>query len=149
VQLLFDLDECLVSTRRANEEAYASLGVVSPEISRYQPARLWMNDPEIYAKKHSVFPVYLRKYGRLLPACNLLVPGRSKILTGTSESSVRSIREQFPVFKAYTIIPSLGPEEKLRIMRNMQPGVYFDDWPEFVKRVREETEWQAIDVSRF
>jgi len=145
---MFDLDECLVSTRRANEEAYASLGVVSPEISKYQPARLWMSDPVVYEKKHSVFPVYLLKYGRLLPACNFLVAG-STILTGTSERSVQTIRDLFPLFKDFTIIPGLGPEEKLTILRSETPGVYFDDWPEFVKRVREETEWQAVDVSRF
>ena len=148
MRLMFDLDECLVSTRRANEEAYASLGVVSPPISRHQPARFWMTDPDVYARKHAVFPSFLAIHGKLLPSMNLLMPG-SLILTGTSERSVQAIRKQFPVFESYTILPGLGPEEKLSIMRSTEPGVYFDDWPEFVQRVRRETRWQAIDVSGF
>lgn len=149
MKLMFDLDECLVSTRKANEEAYASLGVISPPISKHQPARLWMSDPVIYARKHAVFPSFLATYGKLLPAADLLVPGKSLILTGTSESSVLAIRNQFPIFKGYTILPGLGPEEKLDIMQNVGPGIYFDDWSEFVQRVRKETRWQAIDVSGF
>ncbi len=148
MRLMFDLDECLVSTRKANEEAYASLGVASPPISKHHPARFWMNDVGMYERKHKVFPSFLAIHGRLLPAAKLLVPD-SLIVTGTSKRSVQAIVRQFPIFQRYTIIPGLGPEEKLDIMQSTDPGVYFDDWSEFVLRVREETKWQAIDVSGF
>ena len=148
MQLVFDLDECLVATREANRAAYASLGVTSPRISDHMPARYWMRNNEIYEKKHRVFPEYLRKMGRLLPTFNLLRRD-SVILTGTSTNSVLTICRVFPVFLDYVIIPDLSPDMKIEWLRRNETGIYFDDWSEFVERVRRETRWQSIDTSRF
>lgn len=147
--LVFDLDECLVATREANRAAYAAVGVSSPPVSDHMPARFWMYDKTLYERKHAVFPEHLARLGRALPTLELLRPG-STILTGTSARSVAAIRDWWPPLREYEILSGMGPEDKIRwLSEQSRAGIYFDDWSDFVWRVRRRTRWQAVDVSRF
>jgi hypothetical protein len=151
MNIVFDLDECLISTRMAHEEAYRSLGLVPSGLSKHLPAKFWMKDPVLYERKHDIFPQYLRRYGKILPTINffLAVHATATILTGTSRRSVDALVEWLPTLRGVPINCAMGPDEKIDWLNNNEPGVYFDDWTDFVARVRKDTKWQAIDVSGF
>lgn len=151
MNIVFDLDECLVSTRKAHEEAYRSLGLVPDGLSKHLPAKFWMKDPALYERKHEIFPQFLRQHGKMLPTIQLFLAVRNHtfILTGTSQRSFNALVDWCPALQGVPALCTMGPEEKLAWLNDNEPGVYFDDWSEFVDRVRKETSWQAIDVSGF
>lgn len=149
MNFVFDLDECLVSTRTAHEEAYKSLGVVPDGLSKHQPAKHWMKDPVLYERKHDIFPEFLRQHGKILPTLSLFQAGAT-ILTGTSRRSVEALVVWCPVLKyAGEVLCGMDSDDKLGWLNDHEPGVYFDDYTLFIDRVRKETAWQAIDVSGF
>jgi len=152
MNIVFDLDECLVSTREAHAMAYRSLGVEPDGLSRHLPAKCWMKDPVLYERKHEVFPGFLRQYGKILSTMPLFIrmSADAVILTGTSRRSVDALIDWFPPLEwAAEILTTMDSEDKIAWFNDHEPGVYFDDWTVFVERVREETKWQAIDVSGF
>lgn len=149
MRLVFDLDECLVSTRRAHDAAFRAVGITMPtDENKFMPARFWLGDKEAYARKKEVFPQFAHMIHRL-PALDLLCPG-SVILTGTSEDSLAMLLQIFPELeRASDIRTRQSWQDKLKYFHENPEGVYFDDWTWFVKKVRRETRWQAIDVSGF
>lgn len=154
LRLVFDLDECLVATREANRLAYLEVGFVVPDTPelRHRPASDWPEQPtaEQRAAKHEIFERHLRREGRLLPVARLLRLGASVVLTGTSTRSVQTICRVHPQLSDLVFHTSMTPEQKLIWLRGQtKTGIYFDDWAEMVRRVREETSWQSIDVTGF
>ncbi len=152
MRLVFDLDECLVATREANRRAYLEVGFVVPDTPelRYRPASEWPTQPtpEQRERKHDVFERHLRDRGRLLEAARLLRLNSAIVLTGTSIRSVQSICRVFPQLGELVFHTGMTPEQKLVWLRSQtRTGIYFDDWTDMVRRVREETSWQAIDVT--
>lgn len=154
IRLVFDLDETLVSTREANRAAYAEVGVICPPVSDYCPVSQWPTPPtpEQYVRKHEIFERHLRERGSTLPAIRFLsvIPSSVVILTGTSAHSVRTIRKVFPEIANYPVHSGMSGQDKIEwLCRQIQAGVYFDDWHVMIERVRKETRWQAVDVTTF
>lgn len=154
LRLVFDLDETLVATREANRAAYAEIGVTLPPESDHRPHAEWRVaiDPEARQRKHEVFEKHLRQRGRLLPAHRFLYVNYNSvvILTGTSQESWCTICRLFPNLSPFPAHCNMGPDAKIKwLLAQTQTGIYFDDWDYMVRRVREETSWQAINVTGF
>lgn len=149
MRFVFDLDECLVATRVAHTRAWEAAGVTPPD--PWLPARLWPQPPtdEQRAQKDKLFPAMLEENGDLLPLMKRVQPG-DHVLTGTSRASLRILKQKFPILNSLVFHPMLGPDEKIHLFKHWtlrgEVGIYFDDWPEFVARVNEETKWTAVQV---
>lgn len=148
MRLVFDLDGTLVRTREANQAAYASIGVDPPIDFDVRPWQEWCS-PEDHARKVEVFPKYLATMATTLPTLSILRATGGSILTNCHRKSWEAIKTVFPELRAYVIFYEKTPDEKISLLNAGKPGVYFDDSPSMVRRVREETAWQAIDTSGF
>lgn len=149
-ELVFDLDETLVSTREAHRAAYRAAGIPVDEERDHLPARFWLhrNDLGKLRAKHEAFPEFLRVLGKRLPAMGIFAQAASsQILTGTSFESVVALRGAFDELRSARVQYAMGPEDKIRWFLCRAPGLYFDDNANFVARVNQETTWRAIDVS--
>lgn len=148
MKLVFDLDGTLVRTREANLEAYRSLGVDPPQDFDVRPWQEWCS-PEDHERKLVVYPKYVRMLATLLPAYRLLEASGGTILTNSNRKSLDAVVAVFPQLAVYACLFEHTPDMKLNLLRRAKPGVYFDDSTSMVRRVREETAWQAIDTSGF
>jgi hypothetical protein len=147
MNFVFDLDETLVATKKANYEAYLSIGVVPPEDFWKTPWESYCSKA-VHDKKQSAFKRELMLHGDWLPCYELLKYYGGQIITNASDRSVEIVTEVFPPLRRYKITNNLSHDKKIDWLQNAKPiGVYWDDQCEFIKRVREETKWQAIDVS--
>lgn len=147
--LVFDLDETLISTRRASLEAYHSCGVEPPADFHTRPWQEWCSYEDHEAKQDAL-PRFLPLYVEFLPCYHMIYRFTGGIiLTNAARRSIETLYKVLPETRDWNIISEMKPAMKFDWLSSREPGIYFDDNTLLVDRLRRETRWQAIDTSRF
>lgn len=146
MNLAFDLDGTLVDTRDANTAAYRAAGI-EPHPDHWRIRWETWCTKEQHDAKQEHFPVMLRKYGRLLPASEILFRVGGQILTNASQRSVNAVTWVFPKLLGRICHNNLSHDLKVEMLKHTPPGIYFDDLEDVCTRIRKETGWQAVNVS--
>lgn len=131
MKFIFDLDGTIVDTHRAVKMAYRKAGIVMPDDAWGKTWREWSCPEDVHAEKARIYPNFVREYGRILPAAELLRITGGRVLTGASLAAVRAVQDildlDFPI-----IATECSAEQKLTHLRREKERVmYFDDRKDF------------------
>lgn len=148
MQLIFDLDGCLVDTREAHRMSYEMAGVRFIPSDFYHTSSHGWATPEQRRLKAGFYEENLHKHGKLLPAADILFQFGGLVMSGCSKESVDALLKVFPEFGSIGIMCEFSLDEKIKYLNLHDPGMYFDDWSVMLDRVRGETKWKAIDASK-
>jgi hypothetical protein len=140
---VFDMDGCIVDSRKAVAEAYRQAGLpVMPRSAWGKTAQEWECPPEVRETKKRLYDTCLRKMGRRLHAASLLEITGGSVLTGASMEAVRDVRKfiqvDFPLAGA-----ECDSDLKIEVLRGKAAEghvMYVDDDREFGMRVLQEVE---------
>jgi len=146
---VWDLDNTLVHTREAALQAYLLTGTVPPEDFHTRPWQTWCSEADRLSKEEA-YPTALRAHARPTPLFDLWRAKGGPIITNTSYTSVEVLCELFPELRQVPKGAGMTPDMKIDFLRMtgeaIGEGVYVDDSAETCRRVREETQWQTIQV---
>jgi hypothetical protein len=149
VQLVFDLDGCVVDNRSATRIAYELAGVTEfPEQWFHRSG--WASE-EQRRDKAVIYARTLPGLSRLLPAGKLFSQVGGVVLSGCSRTSLETFLRTYPHFcdgRKYMFLCEFTLEDKIKWLSAERPGIYFDDWNEACKQVRERTKWRTVDSSQ-
>jgi len=152
MRYVWDLDNTLVHTREAALQAYRLTGTVPPEDFHTRPWQTWCSE-EDRARKEIAYPDMLQRFARPTPLFDLWRVKGGPIITNTAAASVDVLCKIFPELHDATIVAGMTPDKKIALLLRLSgdgsgglTGVYVDDSAETCRRVREETQWQTIQV---
>lgn len=150
MKYIFDLDGVLIDARKANLEAYRSVGIEPPHDFYHRTWEEWC-PVDKYKARLEALPQFAHLI-RLLPLFEtcMLNQHNSIILSACSDTTLQIIKNTVGLAGA-VIINKLRTDSRMEILLKNQfgipyPGIYYDDNEAFCKLVAKETRWQVCQV---
>jgi FMN phosphatase YigB (HAD superfamily) len=150
--LCFDLDGTLLDNKQAVIEAYRVAGVEMPPDAWGRPWKEWLFNSNQHDLKNAAYPSMLEKYGRPLPALDIMRMWwpNTHILTGASPGAANAALDFLHVGRHVGIDWGMTTRDKLAWLRQeyrpYEPCLYYDDDEAFLEEVKKETSWHTVSA---